>query len=383
MNIRSLLFFMCLFLVAGAASAQQNQQNQQTSEEEKTLQQVLQVLSSDAAKSYVAPIVSGFGSDLNGGWFHRAPSASVFGFDLEFGIVAMGTIFNDENKRFNSSGVFQFDSSQADFLISKMNDPNYNSLPATQKEQARRDLINQIRGKDFSVAVAGPTVIGDERDSMKVRFQGGQFTIDTPQGRQTFNVPATSITLPVTGLLGDKKILGKNMVPLATPQLTFGTIMGTQVTFRYLPEIEINSEMGKVKYFGFGIQHNPAVWFTGELPLDVSASYFTQKLEAGSVFEAKTTAFGVNASKRLGWGFFNLTPYVGYMLEKSTLTFTYDYILDTQAGKIPQKIVFELEGENKSRLTLGLSIKVLIVNVNADYNIGKFNSLTAGVMIII
>lgn len=383
MNIRSLLFFMCLFLVAGAAYAQQNQPNQQTSEEEKTLQQVLQVLSSDAAKSYVAPIVSGFGSDLNGGWFHRAPSASVFGFDLEFGVVAMGTIFNDENKRFNSSGVFQFDSSQADFLISKMNDPNYNSLPATQKEQARRDLINQIRGKDFSVAVAGPTVIGDERDSMKVRFQGGQFTINTPQGPQTFNVPATSVTLPVTGLLGDKKILGKNMVPLATPQLTFGTIMGTQVTFRYLPEIEINSEMGKVKYFGFGIQHNPAVWFTGELPLDISASYFTQKLEAGSVFEAKTTAFGVNASKRLGWGFFNLTPYVGYMLEKSTLTFTYDYMLDTPTGKIPQKIVFELEGENKSRLTLGLSIKVLIVNVNADYNIGKFNSLTAGVMIII
>ncbi|MBI3578233.1 MAG: hypothetical protein HY089_02340, partial [Ignavibacteriales bacterium] len=350
----------------------------------KTLQQVLQVLSSDAAKSYVAPIVSGFGSDLNGGWFHRAPTASIFGFDLEFGVVAMGTIFNDENKKFNSSGVFQFDSTQADFLISKMNDPNYNSLPPTQKEQARRDLINQIRGKDFSVAVAGPTVIGDERDSMKVRFQGGQFTINLPGGgTQTVNIPATSVTLPVTGLLGDKKILVKNMVPLATPQLTFGTIAGTQVTIRYLPEIEINSEMGKVKYFGFGIQHNPGVWFAGELPLDVSASYFTQKLEAGNVFEAKTTAFGVNASKRLGWGFLNLTPYVGYMLEKSTLTFTYDYMLDTQAGKIPQKIVFELEGENKSRLTLGLSIKVLVVNVNADYNIGKFNSFTAGVMIII
>lgn len=377
------LSLLILFL-ANAVYARQNQQNQQTSEEEKNLQQILQVLSSDAAKKYVGPIVSGFGSDLNGGWFHRAPTATVFGFDLEFGVVAMGTIFNDENKRFTSSGIFQFDSSQANYLISSINDPNYNSLPSAAKEQARRDLINQIRGKDFSVGISGPTVIGDERDSMKIKFQGGQYTISLPGGgTQTVNVPATSVTLPVTGLLGDKKILGKNMVPLATPQLSFGTILGTQATFRYLPEVEINSEIGKVKYFGFGLQHNPAVWFSGEMPIDISASFFTQKLETGSVFEAKTTAFGVNASKRLGWGFLNLTPYVGYMVESSTLTFTYDYMLDTPAGKIPQKIVFELEGENKSRITLGLSIKVLFVNVNADYNIGTFNSFTGGVMIII
>lgn len=377
------LSLLILFL-ASAVYARQNQQNQQTSEEEKNLQQILQVLSSDAAKKYVGPIVSGFGSDLNGGWFHRAPTATVFGFDLEFGVVAMGTIFNDENKRFTSSGIFQFDSSQANYLISSINDPNYNSLPSAAKEQARRDLINQIRGKDFSVGISGPTVIGDERDSMKIKFQGGQYTISLPGGgTQTVNIPATSVTLPVTGLLGDKKILGKNMVPLATPQLSFGTILGTQATFRYLPEVEINSEIGKVKYFGFGLQHNPAVWFSGEMPIDISASFFTQKLETGSVFEAKTTAFGANASKRLGWGFLNLTPYVGYMVESSTLTFTYDYMLDTPAGKIPQKIVFELEGENKSRITLGLSIKVLFVNVNADYNIGTFNSFTGGVMIII
>jgi len=71
------------------------------------------------------------------------------------------------------------------------------------------------------------------------------------------------------------------------------------------------------------------------------------------------------------------------MVEKSTMTFTYDYTLDTPTGKVPQHIVFDLEGENKSRLTIGLSIKVLIVNVNADYNFGTYNSFSAGVMIII
>jgi hypothetical protein len=65
------------------------------------------------------------------------------------------------------------------------------------------------------------------------------------------------------------------------------------------------------------------------------------------------------------------------------MTFTYDYTLDTPTGKIPQKVVFDLEGENKSRLTIGLSVKILLVNVNADYNIGKYNSYSAGIMIII
>jgi hypothetical protein len=106
-------------------------------------------------------------------------------------------------------------------------------------------------------------------------------------------------------------------------------------------------------------------------------------LEAGSVFKTKATAFGVNASKRLGWGFLNLTPYGGFMVESSSMTFTYDYFVDTPAGKVPQKVEFELTGENKTRVTAGLSIKVLIVNINADYSWAKYNSASIGLMFII
>jgi hypothetical protein len=240
------------------------------------------------------------------------------------------------------------------------------------------------------VGISGPTIIGSNKDSVKVGFQGRNFTFTDPQGGQhSVLVPSNNIGLPVTGLLGDKKILGKNMVPLGAPQLSIGTLFGTQFTFRYLPQYQISSEIGKTKYFGWGIQHNPAVWFPVEFPLDFSASFFSQKINAGTIFEAKTTSFGVNASKRLGWGALNLTPYVGYMIEKSSMTFTYDYMLDvpvangTGTVSTPQHIVFSMDGENKSRLTMGLSIKLLIVNVNADYNIGTYNSFSAGVMIII
>src|SRR3970282_2999166 len=80
-----------------------------TEEENEDLQGIMRRLAEGAAKAYVAPIVSGFGANLNSGWFHRAPRSTMFGFDLEFGIVAMGTFFKDEHKQFGARGVFQFD----------------------------------------------------------------------------------------------------------------------------------------------------------------------------------------------------------------------------------------------------------------------------------
>jgi len=378
MERKSMLVVLFVLALASVATAQQ------TKTESNDLEGSLERLSRDAAKQYVGPVVSGIGSDLNAGWFHRAPKASMFDFDLEFGVVVMGTLFSDEHKTFGTSGVFQFDSSQAAMMIKSINDPTYNSLPPTYKNQANQQIINQIRGKDYTVGIGGPTIIGNKNDSVKITFQGGQFTFTDPVGTsRTVTVPSQKIALPVTGLLGETQFLGKNMIPLAAPQLSIGTFAGSQFTFRYLPNYKMSDELGETKYFGWGIQHNPAVWFPAEFPVDLSASYFKQKINAGSIFEAKTTAFGVNVSKRLGWGALNLTPYAGYMIERSSMTFTYDYTLDTPTGKIPQRIVFELEGENKSRITLGLSVKLLIVNVNVDYNIGTYNSYSAGLMIII
>ncbi len=368
------IFTLLVLLPALTATAQQS------SSSDKSLERTLQKLSKDAAISYVSPIVSAFGSDLDAGWFHRAPSARFFGFDFEVGLVAMGTFFSKENKSFSSSGIFQFDSAQAAILTNFMkNDPQY-GLALQQREAVQRAVIQKIRGVDFSVGIAGATVVGKESDSIRVRFGGNTFTVTDPNTGQTrtVNVPSNIVALPVGGLLNDFPAL-----PLAAPQLTIGTILGSQFTFRYLPQIEINKEIGKLKYFGFGIQHNPGVWLGDPLPLEVSVGFFTQTLKLGTLFEAKATAFGVNASKRIGWGALNLTPYAGFMFESSSMTFTYNYTLDTPTGPVPQKISFKLEGQNKSRLTLGASIKLLILNFNADYNFGKFKSASAGVMFII
>ncbi len=354
-----LLLIVCATMVAALPVGQVMAQD-----EERSLEETLQMLSEDAAKKYINPISSAFGANLNGAWFHRAPKPKKVGFDFEFGFVAMGSFFPDDATSFETTGEFRFSTNEA------------NQLVAGQDDQVKPYLVEQITSKTYTVGISGATVIGASDDYIKINFPGDQFTKDG----QTFIVASQDIRTPVAGY-GD--LAESNVLPLAAPQLSIGTIFGTQATFRYLPDTELNDDLGTLKYFGFGIQHNPEIFFPNFLPVNVAASFFTQKLEVGDMFKTTTTAFGINVSRQFGPGIVNVTPYAGFMLESAKMEVTYDYIVDTPTGQYTQQINFELEGENKSRFTLGLNIKLLIFNINADYNFGKYNSATAGVFFAI
>jgi hypothetical protein len=161
-----------------------------------------------------------------------------------------------------------------------------------------------------------------------------------------------------------------------------GTVLGTRAVFRYVPEISVTEDIGKFSWFGWGIQHNPGVFFPTPLPLDISISFAKQTIKLGDILEADTTAYGLTVSKKLGVGPISITPYAGYLIEKSTFHFVYDFTLDPGTAweqNIP--IDFIMEGENRSRITVGLCLKLLMFNINADYNMGNYNSVTVGVMI--
>ncbi len=338
-------------------------------QENENLEALMRKLAEGAAKSYVNPIVSGFGTNLNSGWFHRAPWANMFGFDFEFGLVGMATQFQDENRSFSSGGSFRFTDEQATALAQQSNAP----------PQYQPDVKNAILSQEFEVTFKGPTIVGKKTDSVRVGFPGKTITVNTGAGPQTYTLPAKLFALPVTGLLEEATAF-----PLGTPQLTIGTFLGSQFTFRYLPDVEISKEVGSFKFFGWGVQHNPMVWFGEDaLPFEVSLGYFSQNLKVGTLMDVKASAFGANASIRLGWGFLNLTPYIGYMKESSTINFSYNLEVDTPTGTVMQPIAFGLESENTSRFTFGMSVKILLINVNADVNLGKYKAYSAGVMIII
>lgn len=331
------------------------------------LQETLSNLSQDAAKAYVKPIVSAFGANMNSGWIHRAVPNKTFGIDFEVGLVVMGTLFSDDSKKFTANGSFRFNTDQATQLTTGMDNT-----------WGQRDtIIKYLTQEDFTVGISGPTIIGSKSENLVISFGGKTYTVNTPLGPRSETVQPDTISIP--GVAGFIENLPA--IPLVAPQLTLGTFFGTAVAIRYLPETEITKDLGKVKYFGFGIQHNPSMWIPFPMPIDISAGFFTQTLEVGSIFKSTATSFGVYASKQIGPGFLSVTPYVGFLLESSDITVKYDFELKdtpTPGTSTVLPIEFKVEGENKSRILLGASFKIGLFNINADYNIGKYKSASAG-----
>ncbi len=333
-----------------------------------TMEETISKLGAAAGKAYVAPIVSGFGSNLNAGWYHKAPSAQKFGFHVEAGVIAMGTLLSGGDKNFSVAGAFRLDSAKAHNIA--------NGMSNTYSQAIKDSVATAVMRQDQTVQFTGETVIGPGDKDMQIEFVAANLTINYQGHDTTVSVPGYTDSLPgVTGVLGD---FADIPLPLFAPQISVGTIYGTNLTFRWLPEIETNADIGTVKFFGFGIQHNPGVWFPNKtLPVDLSVGYFTQTLEVGTLFKATSSAVGLNVSKTLGWRFLNVTPYGGLQFEKSSFDFAYD--LDVDGTAVP--IDFTVEGENKYRATAGVSLRLLAININGDFNYAKYPSYSMGVMI--
>lgn len=367
---KTLLVFFCALMMLSSVRAQD-------------LQGTLNSLAGDAALGYIDPITQGFLNNLNGGLFHKAPQAKLFGFDLELGLAVMATPLSTLDKEFSATGTFRFNKSQADDIAA--NTISNTELYYAQKRDA---LSTAIQGSSFTIGISGPTVVGKKYDpadptsEVLVSVDGNaSITYNDPLGNphtesRNFN------QIVRTGLGGVGDLGNLAYMPFMAPQVSLGTLFGTQLTVRYMPKLNI-PDVGDLSWTGFGIQHNLGYW----LPIpfvDVAASFYTQTIKIDPIFEMSGTAFGVNASKQLGFAFLNITPYAGFMFESAKMKVHYTPpAADYGPGVTPPDIAFEIEGKNSTRLTLGLSLRLLIFNINADYNIGKYNSLTAGIFFAI
>ena len=379
-------FVLAVFLFAVVSSA--------GAQESEDLEATLMRLSRDVALGYISPVISPFASNLNGGWFHKAPKATIFNLDVEVGLVGMGTFFPDDDtgiRRFSTSGKFRFDSIQATNLVLNV---DLTSFPLAIRDTLRTALADVITGAEYTVGIEGGTLIGDPTDDIEISFRATPIEVanplfGAPGEPETFMIDVPTETIILDGVAGFGEILADiNFLPFAAPQASIGTILGTRAVFRYLPKISmpgnLSEDIGDFEWFGWGIQHNPRAYIPIPFPVDISFGFFKQTLKIGNVFEASTTAYGISISKQLGVRVINLTPYAGYMIEKSKMSVNYQYKVDGQTFNVEIEDLEEaVNGENpsKTRLTFGCNLRLLLFNVNVDYNIGKiYNSVTVGLM---
>ena len=268
------------------------------------LEQTLSNLSRDAVNSYVSPAVSGFGSNLNSGWVSKLPPASKMSLHVDFKIIGMGSFFSSNEKNFFTTGKVRFTDQQADEILANSGyyfpDPRYIVLK------------NEMLSRDWTVNISGPTVIGSKNEKAKIEFPGDQ----------SLGIQSHTVTIDqVKGLLDNWKIL-----PSAALQLTVGTIAGTNLSIRYLPDISktfgFNDELGKFTFWGIGAIHNPAVWLMLPLPVDLGVGYFYQKLKVGNTIESTNSQFGLYVSKSFGL-IISFAPYAGLTFESSKTKVSY------------------------------------------------------------
>ena len=121
--------------------------------DDKSFNNTIKNLSSDAAKGYVGPGISSFGSNLNTGWVTKSPEASKLSFNIELKVIAMGSFIDDAQKTFSSVGSFNFTESQADDIAQN----------ATPNDANKRDEIKQkLLSYDLDVGISGPTILGSD-----------------------------------------------------------------------------------------------------------------------------------------------------------------------------------------------------------------------------
>ena len=311
----------------------------------------IQSLSSDAAKAYVEPVIGSFGSNLNSGWLTKAPSPTKFSFGLDLKIVAMGSMISDAQKTFSTVGSFNLTDQEAQDIAMQMNPSNVDAIKT------------QLLAQTWQVGISGPTIVGANDQHVILDFQG-----KTINGQPIPNYALTD----VKGFLNNLSIF-----PTATIQLGVGTFMGTNVAIRWFPKVNIK-DLGDFTYWGFGIMHNPAVWFDGaDLPVDLAVGYFYQDLKVGSVFETKAHMMGIYASKTFGT-IIAFTPYVGLSTESSTTTINYDYTYSDQGVDVTSNVNFELDGTNSAAFTVGAAFKLAILNLNIDYKFANVKTVSAG-----
>lgn len=150
-------------------------------------------------------------------------------------------------------------------------------------------------------------------------------------------------------------------VLMAVPQLTVGTLFGTEATLRWF-SADLGEDLGKLTLLGIGARHNLNQHLTF-LPFDLAVGYFSQSFDLGTILEAKSSLYGLQAGiQRSIFDF-----YGGLGRETSSMDISYIF----EDGDESEEVAFELDGENNTRFTLGIGLNIPGIKLHADYSIAK------------
>ncbi|MEJ2053966.1 MAG: hypothetical protein P8X42_08610 [Calditrichaceae bacterium] len=165
----------------------------------------------------------------------------------------------------------------------------------------------------------------------------------------------------------------KNAFVMPFLHANIGLIANLEATIRLT---SINTDyLGDLSIFGAGLKYDLSDMMPVPL-LDLSAQAMYHKFTLGDLMNAGT--FSMNLQASVSIPVLPIDVYGGIGYDNSTLEVSTDD-LDNSGGIGNVRI----DGENSVHFNLGISYTMLIFNLHADYNIGEYNSIGAGVMLVL
>jgi len=271
-------------------------------------------MTEDNLKGYTQPLITSFGEATGSGLYHSAATHGLLGFDI--GLKAMWVPIPESAKTFVAKVMVLHDTS---FL--------------------------------YETTATTATVFG----------KTGQDPVTVPPGSNATIPPAFPGGLNVPGF------------PFLMPQLSVGLIKGTEVMVRYF---QISYKEADIQIFGAGLKIGLNKLLNLKLlPVDVAVQGAYQVFNIDTIIKSSTFSANVHASKT----FLILTPYIGLGYENTKMNFKYTFsyqLPGQQPTPVPVKV--SLTGENHFRAVVGMSLKLAILLIHADYNLSRYPSFSGG-----
>tara|TARA_R110000823_G_scaffold76771_4_gene175322 strand:+ start:56 stop:1033 length:978 start_codon:yes stop_codon:yes gene_type:complete len=294
---------------------------------------------------YLSPLSESVVYNMGTGWYNTADAKPLGGFEISI----VGNISGFKNKQ-----------DKKVFIL----DPNdYQNIDFVENPGVAREVstaLGDIKGVEVFVEsqVAGVTV------------------------RETFELPS--------GLSGE----GVDFVPSGYVQASVGLIKGTEIKARFLPKM--NFKDASVGLIGFGIQHD----FTKLLPADkvlpVAISAVIGYTNISGDYDLTNAKLIEGENQRIDasintWVFsgvvstklpiINFYGGLGYVTGKSVTDILGTYRVTrgpfaSETYEDPFSITKKVSGVTG---TLGTKLKLGFFRLNAEYNLGEFNTATVGI----
>jgi hypothetical protein len=280
---------------------------------------MIKQMTEDNLKGYTQPLITSFGEATGSGLYHTAATHGLLGFDI--GLKGMWVPIPESAKSFVAKVMVLHDTS---FL--------------------------------YETTATTATVFG----------KTGQDPVTVPPGSNATIPPAFPGGLNVPGF------------PFLVPQLSIGLIKGTEIMVRYIPTITYyySGKGADIQIFGAGLTIGLNKFLNLKLlPVDVAVQGAYQMFNIGDIIKSSTFSANVHASKT----FLILTPYIGLGYENTKMNFDYTFTYQLpgqQPTPVPVKV--SLTGENHFRAVVGMSLKLAVLLIHADYNISKYPSFSGG-----